>query len=86
MEHPLNGQYVLRCQLLYYKLCWSVYSYFISFINLFFPFFACKHIFLPSSSHTNSSFASSAKVKVILNTIEKGEEQRVDELEGGGIS
>lgn len=35
MEHPLNGQYVLRCQLLYYKLCWSVYSYFISFTNLF---------------------------------------------------
>lgn len=36
MEHPLNNQYVLRCQLLYYKLCWSLYSYFISFIKLSF--------------------------------------------------
>lgn len=35
MEHPLNGQYVLTCQLSYYKLCWAVYSYFISFMNLF---------------------------------------------------
>lgn len=32
MEHLLNGQYVLRRQLFYYKELWFVYLYFISFI------------------------------------------------------
>lgn len=45
MEHPLTGQYVLRCQLLYYKHCLSVYSYVISFINLIFLFCMQAYLF-----------------------------------------
>lgn len=79
MEHPLNGQYVLRCQRLYYKLCWSVYSYFISFINPppRPPYFACQHICLPSSSDDNSGFC-----KLCYSaSVQKGGEQSRDGLE-----
>lgn len=44
MERPLNGQYVSRCQLSYYKLRWSVYSYFISFIYLSFFLHPILHV------------------------------------------
>lgn len=77
MEHPLNGQHVLRCQLLHHKPRWSVYSYFISFINLF--SFACKHICSPSSSRANRVFARNAVARVFPEQNQKGGEQRTGE-------
>lgn len=70
MEHPLNGQYVLGCQLLHYKLCWLFHSYFI--INLVSIPFACKHICLQYQWICNSALG-----QVFPEEIKKEGEQRI---------
>lgn len=75
MEHPLNGQYVLRCQLLYYKLRWSVYSYFISFINLFFPLLHVSKFVCQAAAMLIVAFVSSAVAQVFERKIKREEDE-----------